>query len=198
MRALDRGARAAGLCRALTFAAAASLGITASVPGCAASNRAVETAKAAHYRGEPVALLGATRAAVAAKYEVATADETARRIETTARWYTPEGLSASAGGADDLRDIPDRSIQLKLIITLVPYGDDWSVSIEPIMRRYFTGRPNPDRLAPGDPSVPGWATGKVEQLYAAIHEGLKSYAVVTTTSTGPMDPDASAKQLLPR
>lgn len=166
--------------------------------GCAASNRAVETAKAAHYRGEPVVLLAATKAAVATKYQVAVADETARRIETTARWYTPEGLGASAGGAADLRDIPDRSIQLKLIVTLVPHGDDWSVSIEPSMLRYFTGRPNPDQLAPGDPSVPGWATGKVEQLYAAIHEALKSYEVVTTMSTGPMDPDASAKQLLPK
>jgi hypothetical protein len=66
---------------------------------------------------------------------------------------------------------------MRLIVKLVPDGDNWQVAIEPVMMRYFAGRPNPDQLAPDDPSLPGWAPGKVEQLHHAIHEALASYEI---------------------
>jgi len=148
--------------------------VVALAAGCAAGNQAVRSAKAARYRGNPQMIFAALRTAVEAKYQLAVADETALRIETTDRWYTPEGLAASERG-DDIRDVPDRSIHLRLIVRLVPDGELWSVSIEPVMQRYFAGRPNPDRLTPDDPSVPGWATGKVDQMHAAIHDALATY-----------------------
>ena len=144
------------------------------VAGCAAGNQAVRSAKAARYRGNQAMIFGAMRAAVEAKYQIAVADEAALRIETTARWYTPEGLAASERG-DDMRDVPDRSIHLRLIVRLVADGELWSVSVEPVMQRYFAGRPNPDRLTPDDPSVPGWASGKVDQMHAAIHDALATF-----------------------
>jgi hypothetical protein len=143
---------------------------------CAASNRAVDAAKAARYRGDKLALLQAAEAATADKYKLAMSDETTLRIETTGRWYTPDGLAALERN-NDMRDVPDRSIHMRLIVKLVPDRGDWAVAIEPVMMRYFAGRPNPDPLAPDDPSLPGWAMGRVDQLHHAIHEALAGYEV---------------------
>jgi len=146
--------------------------------GCAAGSQTVQTARTARYRGDRLVLFAAAKAAVEAKYKLASSDETRLRIETTDRWYTPEGLGASERN-NDMRDVPDRSVNLRLIVTLVPEGDAWTVAIDAPMLRYFAGRPNPDRLTLDDPSVPGWAIGRVDQLYAAIHDALQSYAVAS-------------------
>jgi hypothetical protein len=166
----------------------------AALPACAASRQQVEVARTAHYRGDKLAMFHTARVATADKYRITTSDETTLRIETAGRWYTPEGLGASE--RDDMRDVPDRSIHLRMIVRLVQRGDAWAVEIEPVMMRYFTGRPNPDRLAPDDPSLPGWAHGRVEQLHAAIHQALASYQVAQNgvtpqISTPPAAPPAA-------
>jgi hypothetical protein len=172
-----------------------------------ASSQAVETARAARYRGDKLVLFEAAKHATAAKYLLIESDETALRIVTVGRWYRPDGLLASER-ASDMRDVPDRSVHLHLIVKLVPVGSDWALAIEPVMMRYFSGRPNPDHLTPDDPSVPGWATGRVDKLRAAIHDALERYQVKSTAGwNGPaMDDDPrrnrpdnqSATELLPR
>lgn len=172
-----------------------------------ASRQAVETARAARYRGDKLVLFDAAKQATAAKYALAESDQTTLRIVTAGRWYRPDGLLASERSSD-MRDVPDRSVHFRLVIKLVPDGSDWAVAIEPVMMRYFAGRPNPDHLTPDDPSVPGWATGRVDKLRAAIHEALQSYQVKSTAGWNgpPMDDDPrrnrpdnrSATQLLPR
>jgi hypothetical protein len=164
--------------------AGAGAGVIA-LPACAASRQEVEVARTARYRGDRLALFHAAREATAEKYAIATSDETALRIETTGRWYTPDGLGASERN-HDMRDVPDRSIHLRLIVRLVPApgGADWSVAIEPVMMRYFVGRPNPDPLRPDDPSLPGWTGGRVDQLYSAIHRALVRYQVGSPGGNG--------------
>ncbi|HSR98596.1 MAG TPA: hypothetical protein VLM79_16180 [Kofleriaceae bacterium] len=175
---------------------------------CGASSHSIEAARAARYRGDKLALFDAARQATAAKYQLAESDENTLRIVTTGRWYRPDGMLASER-SNDMRDVPDRSVHLQLIVTLVPSGSDWAVEIEPVMMRYFAGRPNPDRLTLDDPSVPGWATGRIGKLREAIHEALARYEVKSTAGwNGPLrDPDdpgrnrpenQSATQLLPR
>jgi hypothetical protein len=158
--------------RNLVVTAAVAIGVV----GCAASARTVAVAKTAQYRGDPLVMFAAARTAVAAKYKLASSDETQLRIETADRWYTPDGLGASerTGG---IRDVPDRSVNFKAVVKLLPAGDAWKVSVDAVMLRYFTGRPNPDKLTLDDPSVPGWAIGKVDQLYAAVHDALHDYEV---------------------
>jgi hypothetical protein len=153
-----------------------AIALAAVAPACGASRQEIELARSARYRGDKLAMFGAARAATADKYRIATSDETTLRIETTGRWYTPDGLGASER-SNDMRDVPDRSIHLRMIVRLVPRGDDWGVAVEPVMMRYFAGRPNPDPLAPDDPSQPGWAHGRVDQLYSALHRALASYQV---------------------
>lgn len=170
------------------------LAVVSFAAGCGASSHAVE-ARAARYRGDKLALFGAAKAATEAKYRLAESDETALRIVTTGRWYTPEGLGASER-QNDMRDVPDRSVHLKLIVKLVSDGGDWAVSVEPVMMRYFAGRPNPDHLTPDDPSVPGWATGRVDMLRLAIHDALQSYQVKSpgTATASPQSPPPQGKQ----
>lgn len=153
--------------------------------GCAASSQSVEAGRSARYRGDKLALFAAVKGAVESKYQLAESDETTLRMETAGRWYTPEGLGASERN-NDMRDVPNRSVHLKMVVKLVPDGELWVVSVDPVMLRYFAGRPNPDKLAPDDPSVPGWAIGRIEQMHAAIYEALKQYSV-------PAGPAAGAK-----
>jgi hypothetical protein len=162
--------------RVAVIAIAIALAAGVALSACAASRQEVELARGARYRGDKLAMLAAARLATADKYQIATSDETTLRIETAGRWYTPDGLGA-AERSHDMRDVPDRSIHLRLIVRLVPRGDDWGVAIEPVMMRYFTGRPNPDVLAQDDPSLPGWTRGRVDQLYSAIHRALAGYQV---------------------
>jgi hypothetical protein len=153
-----------------------AIALAAIASACGASRQEIELAHSARYRGDKLAMFGAARAATADKYRIAMSDETTLRIETTGRWYTPDGLGASERN-NDIRDVPDRSIHLRMIVRLVPRSDDWGIAVEPVMMRHFAGRPNPDPLAPDDASLPGWAHGRVEQLYSAIHHALASYQV---------------------
>jgi hypothetical protein len=161
----------------VVLAGAAAAGASALV-ACAASRQEVEVARTARYRGDRLALFQAARQATADRYPIVTSDDTALRIETAGRWYTPDGLGASERN-HDMRDVPDRSIHLRLIVRLVPAGDDWAVAIEPVMMRYFAGRPNPDKLGTDDPSLPGWTHGRVDQLHSAIHRALARYQVAS-------------------
>lgn len=84
----------------------------------------------------------------------------------------------------DMRDVPDRSIHLRMIVRLVPSGDDWAVAIEPVMMRDCPGRPNPDHRKPDDPSLPGWTGGRVEQPYSACHRTLARYQDASPGGSG--------------
>jgi hypothetical protein len=161
------------------IAAVVAVAVAVAVAGCAASRHDVAAAKAARYRGDQLEMFRGVRAAIADKYTIELSDETTLRVVTTGRWYTPEGLGASERNGD-MRDVPDRSIHLRMIVRLRPRDpDDWAVEIEPVMVRYFTGRPDPDFLTLDDPSVPGWARGRVDQLHSAIHRMLERYQVAS-------------------
>ena len=143
---------------------------------CGPSSRELAKAKTAHYKGDKLVLFNAAKQATAAKYDIQKSDETTLGFETTGRWYTSEGLSATVRG-DDMRDVPDKSINIKMVVTLEPDGDAYVVHIKPIMLRRLADSPLPQKLSEDDPSVPGWATGKVDQLAFAIHDALKQYEV---------------------
>ena len=42
-----------------------------------------------------------------------------------------------------------------------------------------TSSPAPEKLDPKDPSVPGWATGQIDELQFEIYKALKQYEVKT-------------------
>lgn len=164
---------------------------------CGPSGKEVAMAKQARYRGDKLALFGAVKQATENKYKLQKSDETTLGLQTIARWYNPEGQAVSAN-MGDVRDVPDQSLNISLIVELLPEGENYVVAIKPVMLRYHRGRPNPDMLDPQDPSIPGWARGKVDQLHFDIYEALKSYEVKTLASpmpageTAPAAPEAPA------
>jgi hypothetical protein len=146
------------------------------VVACGPSNSSIKTAKEAHYKADKLVLFNATKGALAGKFELEKADETRLGFETILRWYGPEGLLVSERG-EDVRDIPDRAISLKLVVTVLADGDSYVVRVKPMMLRRFKDRPNPDVLSETDPSVPEWMTSKIDLVSVAIHDALAQYEV---------------------
>jgi len=144
---------------------------------CGPSGRDVAIAKTARYSGDKLVLFNAAKTTTEGKYKLAQSDETTLTLQTTGRWYTPEGLVATSSGSDDVRQIPDKSINVVLVVKLVPDADKWLVDVDAIMMRYNRGMPNPEKVSLKDPSLPGWASGKVDQLAFDIHDALKDYEV---------------------
>jgi hypothetical protein len=159
----------------------------AGLVACGPSSGELKAAKTAHYKGDKSAMFNIVKETTAAKYNLQKADEAALGMQTTGRWYTPEGLGASERG-DDMRDVPDNSINIALVVTLVPDGDAYVVQVKPLMMRYHAGSPKPEPLTEDDPSVPGWAHGKVDQLALDIHAALKNYEVKQMGGVQPAGP----------
>jgi hypothetical protein len=155
---------------------------------CGPSSGQLKAAKTAHYKGDKAEMFNLAKQATEAKYKLQKADEASLGFQTTGRWYTPEGLAASER-ADDIRDVPDNSLNIALVVTLVPDGDAYVVQVKPLMIRYHAGSPKPEPISENDPSVPGWAQGKVDQLALDIHDALAKYEVKavggTVTPAGP-------------
>src|SRR5712675_1797026 len=102
-----------------------------SVFGCGPSGKEFAVAKTAHYKGEKLVLFNTAKSAAEDKYKLAKVDETSLGFQTVGKWYTPEGLVAER--QDDMRMVPDRSLNIVLVVTLVPDGDLWVVKVEPVM-----------------------------------------------------------------
>jgi hypothetical protein len=164
---------------------------------CGPSSKELSGAKSAHYKGDKLAMFNAIKTTVAEKYHIEKSDETSLGLQTIGRWFTPEGLSAGERN-DDMRDVPDKSIRIALVVTLQPDGDSYVVSVKPLMIRYMAGSPKPEPLAAEDPSVPGWATGKVDELALDLHTALAQYEVksvpgsVPPPTAAPAPPPAAA------
>ncbi|HEY0253384.1 MAG TPA: hypothetical protein VGC41_17740 [Kofleriaceae bacterium] len=135
-------------------------------------------AKSAHYKGDKLAMFNAVKATVEAKYHIEKSDENQLGIQTIGRWYTPEGLAAGERN-DDMRDVPDKSLRIALVVTMQPDGDAYVVDIKELILRYIAGSPKPEPLRDGDPSLPGWAPGKADELSLDIHNALAQYEVKT-------------------
>jgi len=164
-----------------------SIIVLGALVACGPSSKEVAGAKTAHYKGDKLTLFATTKAVVETKYKLQKSDETSLGMQTIGRWYSPEGQlamegnpgvglrNAEQGGGKGL--FPDNSINLILVVTMLPDGDSWVVKITPIMERYHAGSPKTEPLKEDDISVPGWAHGKVDELAMEIHNALAKYEI---------------------
>ena len=160
------------------------------------SGRDVAMAKQARFQGDKLQLFAAAKGATEAKYKLAKSDETTLGLQTQGRWYSPEGLANSNSDAN-LQDLVDQSINLTLVVELLPEGGDkYVVAVRPVMFRFTQGQPKPHPLDAKDPSVPGWVKGKVDQLHFAIYEALKPFEVKTPGGIVPA-PEPTAPTPMP-
>ena len=173
----------------------------AALVACGPSSKEVATAKSARYQGDKLQLFAEVKAATDAKYQLQKSDETSLGLQTVARWYSSEGLGVTPRSETDMRDVPDKSIHVALVVTLLPDGSNWVVKVAPILERYNRGIPKPEPLREGDASLPGWVQGKVDELALAIHNQLAKYEVKsvpqmapppTTNAPAPDEPSAPA------
>jgi hypothetical protein len=168
--------------RNLVLSVAAMFAIAA--VACGPSSKEVATAKSARYQGDKLELFAHVKSATEAKYKLTKSDETSLGMQTEARWFSTEGLAVTPRG-DDMRDVPDKSINIALVVTMLPDGEAWVVKVTPVMARYNQGIPKPEPLKENDPSLPGWVQGKVDELSLDIHKELSKYEVKTVPGVMP-------------
>jgi hypothetical protein len=150
------------------------------VAACGPSGREVAVAKTARYQGDKLTLFAGAKTATEGKHPLDQSDETTLTIVTKGRWFTPEGLVSNwkPGDQKDGKDrLDDRSLNISLVVRLLPEGDKWVVLVEPVILEFRQGQGNLNPLKPNDPALPGWATGKVDQLAYEIYTALRPYEV---------------------
>jgi hypothetical protein len=149
---------------------------TVALAACGPNAKELSGAKSARYKGDKLQMFASIKTTVEQKYHIEKSDETTLGLQTVGRWYTPEGLAAGERN-DDMRDVPDKSLRIALVVTMQADGDTYLVNVKPLMIRYMAGSPKPEPVAAEDPSVPGWASGKVDELALDIHTALASFEV---------------------
>ena len=154
-------------------------------------------AKTARYQGDKLMLFAEAKAVVESKYQVSKTDEVSLGIQTTARWFSPEGLAANDAG--DVSMLQDRSINFAVVVQLLPDGEAWIVKVTPVMARYNKGIPKPEAVKEGDASLPGWVESKTDSLALDIHKKLAKYQVQTVGGQAPpaTQPPAAAPSEAP-
>jgi hypothetical protein len=153
------------------------------IAACGPSSKELSGAKTAHYKGDKLVMFNTIKSTIESKYVLQKTDENTLGIQTIGRWFTSEGLTVGERGGD-MRDVPPQAIQIALVVTLQPDGDSYVVTVKPLMLRYL-GTPKPQSLGADDPSVPGWATGKVDQMALEIHDALAQYEVKSVPGSVP-------------
>lgn len=168
--------------------------VAIALAACGPSSKEVATAKTARYQGDKLQIFAATKAVVESKYTLQKSDETTLGMQTEGKWYSPEGMVITREGGAGRKTVdmgggmsstgndsqfPDNSINIALVVQLLPEGSNWIVKVTPVMHRFRAGNPQPERVKEDDPSVPGWATGKVDQLALDIYKALSAYEVKT-------------------
>ena len=155
------------------------------------SGKDVAMAKQARYTGDKLVIFNATKAAVEDKYKLDKSDETTLGMQTKARWYTQDGILAP-GGDENFKEVPDKAIRVVHVVRLLPDGDKWIVQDDPVLMRRVAGSPQPEKLDLKDPSVPGWATGQVDELQFEIYKSLRAYEVKAPGGMAPAPSPAPA------
>ena len=144
---------------------------------CGPSTADIRRAKETTYVGDPGEIFNAAQQVVAETYKIDDAgrSEEGFRLVTVEQWYSPEGGRQSAGGGDFVQ-LVDRSVLLQMIVDVVPGASDRAVvQITPRTLQHISGSPKPRELAPTDPNLPSWVTGRVDQLHHDIYQGLQRY-----------------------
>lgn len=147
------------------------------IVGCGgASSAQVEEARAAKYDAPPEVVFNGVLEAVGNLHEIAGTDPSQGIIETVSKWYEPSGTSAPKG-ADDQAYVVDGSVLLAFAIGVRGEPGAWHVEVLPLASQVVAGSPQGRQLRPGDPAMPGWVQGKIDNIFVAVHAKLKEYDV---------------------
>src|SRR5262245_48454517 len=140
---------------------------------CGASAAEVKTAKTASYNTTPAQMLEIAEQAAQESYKIGNVE--ADGFATQPQFYSPEGGRESAG-ADNYVQVRGGSVRVSLHVKVIETAPHQvSVTVTPETYQMVEGSPQPRKLAPDDPSLPPFVTGRAEALALAIYERAKPY-----------------------
>lgn len=145
---------------------------------CGPSSKQMQTAAGARYKTDAFTIFEIAEEAAKEKFKIAQTDPERGAFITVAKWYSPDGQSESAGVGDVVK-VEDGSLLVALLVEVAAgeQAGTVKVTVTPVVERFRLGQAQHDKVAPNDPSLPGWVTGKAATLAVEIHERAKQYAV---------------------
>src|SRR5512139_1440397 len=133
---------------------------------CGPSGAEVKTAKLAQYSAQPQTLFDIAIQVAQADYKIGETDAATGQFMTEPQFYSKEGGRQSPG-AGGYVNMGGGSIQLSLIVEIVKSEQGHAIVVTPKTFQVVGGSPKPRELAPDDPSLPGWVSGRVDALAVA-------------------------------
>lgn len=159
------------------------VGLVAGATGAACGPSAIELrqARAAHYQGSRDEVLRRAQAAVEGSYHVEAVDADGATLMTSTSRYEPDGRTRDPyrdrGRDRDREDVmairsEAGSVLLAFRIRVVGEAPPYQVVVEAIAQKMRSDYSAPDALDPDDPAMPGWISGKVDDLQLEVHHRL--------------------------
>lgn len=156
--------------------------------GCGPSSGQIREAREARYPGERAEVFRLAVAAVEASQPVEAADADAGTIVTTARWYEPDGSYLGTGDVDRQGGMrvatAAGSVQLGFRVLIVDKEPPFQVRVEPMAAQMRANYSAPYVYLPDDPAMPGWISGKVDNLQLDVHARLSRWLAPKAAGDG--------------
>lgn len=160
------------------------VGLASVALAACASNAAMQAARDARYQGNRNAMLEVVLDTVQSRYEVVNVNPETGLIVTRDRLYEKDGTFEDKKLASDVDYwIEDGSIVLRYQVQLRTAGPEYRVEVTPVIAQIRSGYSAPFPIGADDLAVPGWVTGRTENLTLAIHDALASYRVSAQPTT---------------
>lgn len=150
------------------------LGAALALAACGPSAAQVKEAREARYQGtRDEVFLAVNQAVTAVGQKVERSDPEAAALMTKPRWYEKDGTFEDKALGSDQVQAEDGSILLAFVVRVVGEAPPFQVVVEPTAEQVRSGYSALYRFQPGDPQLPGWVLGKVDDLQLAVHRQLR-------------------------
>ncbi len=144
------------------------------IAGCGPSNAELRTAKTARYTADPKQLLQLAIETAKLEYKVGEVNEDQLMFATIPRFYSSTG-DLESEGADGWTQVRGGSVQVTLIVHVVPADIGFSVVVTPRTLQVVSGSPQPRELKPDDPYLPPFVLGRADTLALEIYANAKQF-----------------------
>ena len=181
--------------RSITFFLLAVFALVA----CGPSSAQIKTARTARYHTTASAAFQAGVAALKDNdYKIQQVDPVAGRAITDVKWYEVDGTSMSRDSEGRPQMTSAGGIMFAVEIAVMPDADTFYVQVIPHVQQMKAGYSAPFDIKEGDGAMPGWVTGKLDNLYMSIYGALKKDVAVPGAAgpgaTPPIEPAPAAAE----
>jgi hypothetical protein len=153
------------------------MALVVALAGCGgASAQQVQTAHRARYKTPPETMYAIALEATREGYTITDEEPASGWFQTLGTWYAPNGaIEPNSATGNPL--VHDGSILVGLLVQVTASGGLVAVQVTPVAQRYRQGRPENEKVAASDPTLPSWAQGKADALAVKIYNRAKARSV---------------------